>query len=1205
MPHDVFISYSSQDAVKANEVVRALEKAGVRCWIAERDILPGTANWAADVERAISEARAMVLLVSPDFNRSVQTPKEMILAIAEKLFILPIRITDFQPWEHLRYFLADCQWVDASGEKLAQRLDLVSTVLRNYLARGPAAVAFERLSQPKSDGLQPAQALGILPLGASLKLDMWRPMKLRNDQPSLWLQAYNALVPMTGREPEIEELFQMIWAEGLFRWRIFFGEAGIGKTRLAIEFARKAQSDGWYAGFLSGSNLQSFVSAGSFKAWRPCLPTLVVVDYAASKVADLRRFFEHLSAMEAENDSDMDAAEATPPVRVLLLERHADEARGWLHELLSAGESVTGDLLRSTCYLGLKKLQPPGGLATSGTVSSDFTRQIILNTFERWATITGRHAPPLPDFTEKDWRNIQLRTGNRPLYLQMAAIHACERGSAVQLPAWGRGELLRAAVAREREYVKAECAGNADLCKAVEHITAILCLAGGGAARGRQWIQAVGEELRGIGVFISPNKVEENRRAIFAEPQKNSSDVETGVIQPDIVSEGFAAQVLQGEEGGPPYESLKQVLRLAGVKAWANLVRMVQDLVGIEKQLFPCGEIGSIDSWLPPLLADRSTEELHQLTNIIPERSISLHEFAVIVNEHLLKCVPADHVAERAECLLLLGIHRIRSSRTTREALEQAIRELQEAITLFGQLPLADGQRGCRLKMAKAYRLIDTAFTSLMKYQDAAINSAIAARLASGETGDCRVQDMATEIDVAALRTPDGQQSMSEFADCLNNLGMNLNSLQRCSEALATMQRAVEVGEKLIAYNWHQYAPDLARYLNNLSQAQVSCNDLEGAVLSSRRSAQIRSEFARENPDEFAQPLSFTLENLVKHEYSLKNVAGAQAATEQLIAVYDDLSARDPASYRAPLAQCYHNIGYLVDSTGNKAEGIRYTLEAVKIREELLESDFDRHALGLAWSHNNVGNMYHELSDFAKAHTHLERSYALRLKWVENAPGRQLPELINSANLMAKLCRDENDEQAEVTWLERTVRHGRSAELPLADRAMAAHSLAEALGRLGRTSEAAAAAASAAEDFLKEFNSRSPEDNLSMWANAGCNLASALTLQGDWTNDPEVLARGMEVSQQVLSRINPEEGDLSFVWGALMNNLGHAQYRQSELLGQIEGLRKGIESLKAGAHHQRKHGYNAAAEETTQLIVRAQDAAVRMQGMSNSGAASS
>jgi hypothetical protein len=41
MPHDVFVSYSSDDKPTADAVCATLENKGIRCWIAPRDILPG------------------------------------------------------------------------------------------------------------------------------------------------------------------------------------------------------------------------------------------------------------------------------------------------------------------------------------------------------------------------------------------------------------------------------------------------------------------------------------------------------------------------------------------------------------------------------------------------------------------------------------------------------------------------------------------------------------------------------------------------------------------------------------------------------------------------------------------------------------------------------------------------------------------------------------------------------------------------------------------------------------------------------------------------------------------------------------------------------------------------------------------------------------------------------------------------------------
>ena len=52
MPSDVFISYSSADKPTADAACAVLERAGVRCWIAPRDIGPGE-EWGSAILEAL------------------------------------------------------------------------------------------------------------------------------------------------------------------------------------------------------------------------------------------------------------------------------------------------------------------------------------------------------------------------------------------------------------------------------------------------------------------------------------------------------------------------------------------------------------------------------------------------------------------------------------------------------------------------------------------------------------------------------------------------------------------------------------------------------------------------------------------------------------------------------------------------------------------------------------------------------------------------------------------------------------------------------------------------------------------------------------------------------------------------------------------------------------------------------------------------
>jgi hypothetical protein len=53
----IFVSYASQDAAVTTTVVEHLESQSIQCWMAPRDVKPGSA-YADAIVRAIGEAKA-------------------------------------------------------------------------------------------------------------------------------------------------------------------------------------------------------------------------------------------------------------------------------------------------------------------------------------------------------------------------------------------------------------------------------------------------------------------------------------------------------------------------------------------------------------------------------------------------------------------------------------------------------------------------------------------------------------------------------------------------------------------------------------------------------------------------------------------------------------------------------------------------------------------------------------------------------------------------------------------------------------------------------------------------------------------------------------------------------------------------------------------------------------------------------------------
>jgi L-asparaginase/Glu-tRNA(Gln) amidotransferase subunit D len=95
---DVFISYASQDVAVANIIVQTLEIQGVKCWIAPRDVTPGS-HYADGIMSAISGAKALVLVLSGSAPASKHVGKEVERASSKGRPIIAIH-TDSAPHRH-------------------------------------------------------------------------------------------------------------------------------------------------------------------------------------------------------------------------------------------------------------------------------------------------------------------------------------------------------------------------------------------------------------------------------------------------------------------------------------------------------------------------------------------------------------------------------------------------------------------------------------------------------------------------------------------------------------------------------------------------------------------------------------------------------------------------------------------------------------------------------------------------------------------------------------------------------------------------------------------------------------------------------------------------------------------------------------------------------------------------------------------------
>jgi hypothetical protein len=138
--HDVFISYAHQDRAAAEAVCGALEDGRVRCWIAPRDVLPGT-DWGGAITGAIGRSRALVLVYSSHANASQQVLREVERAVGKRVPVVPVRVEDVPPSKNMEYFLSSSHWLDALAGPIEHHLPRVVESVDAVLGSRPAAAA--------------------------------------------------------------------------------------------------------------------------------------------------------------------------------------------------------------------------------------------------------------------------------------------------------------------------------------------------------------------------------------------------------------------------------------------------------------------------------------------------------------------------------------------------------------------------------------------------------------------------------------------------------------------------------------------------------------------------------------------------------------------------------------------------------------------------------------------------------------------------------------------------------------------------------------------------------------------------------------------------------------------------------------------------------------------------------------------------------
>jgi hypothetical protein len=160
--HQVFVSHSHIDAVLAEELTTALEKLGINCWIAPRDV-PAGGSYADAILTALEQSSCFVLIYTERSNTSRHVLREVERAVYIGVDIIPVRLDTSEVSKSLSYFLTSVHWLSALSRspgdfKIAA--DKIASSIKGGSEATESAETTVRSSMPSS---APAPPLKIPP----------------------------------------------------------------------------------------------------------------------------------------------------------------------------------------------------------------------------------------------------------------------------------------------------------------------------------------------------------------------------------------------------------------------------------------------------------------------------------------------------------------------------------------------------------------------------------------------------------------------------------------------------------------------------------------------------------------------------------------------------------------------------------------------------------------------------------------------------------------------------------------------------------------------------------------------------------------------------------------------------------------------------------------------------------------------------------
>ena len=129
VPRDAFISHASVDAELAFAICAGLEKRGLTCWIAPRDVR-SEGTYGTEILRGLRESTAFLIVLTAASSESEQVEREAERASHYRKRIIPLSVGGGEPGVRLEFYTAGRQRVACTATIDDAILDRLAAVIR-------------------------------------------------------------------------------------------------------------------------------------------------------------------------------------------------------------------------------------------------------------------------------------------------------------------------------------------------------------------------------------------------------------------------------------------------------------------------------------------------------------------------------------------------------------------------------------------------------------------------------------------------------------------------------------------------------------------------------------------------------------------------------------------------------------------------------------------------------------------------------------------------------------------------------------------------------------------------------------------------------------------------------------------------------------------------------------------------------------------